>query len=409
MRLETLKMERRMFKKEFENQYHFSIGAIFKDEYEYVLEWISWHLMCGFEHFYIADNGSSDGTVELLEALSELGLVTIIYQEQKPECQLDAYSKILKKAMLNNHEILFIDADEFIYSNINITGFFTKIFNGNSNIGAMAFNWKVFGSSGHVDKVNDFVLRRFTKHSYQDMPQTHFIKSLVRPHAVTKMRVHHAQLKNGYEYVNAIGEKLTFISGKNQEIDEPSGKTFKVIEDPISIHHYIVKSKQEYNDKKRRRGDAMIGADHDRGEAYFNFHDRNDREFSLDGIDFEKLEDTVSSLELRLSNETNLGSDFSGRIDACNDRFVGGWVYAENSKSSRPLKVNIFVNGIYSDSIFANSFRKDLKKKFGTSGNYGFHYTFPERLNNLDKVLIRPVSSAFQFPPRPMVVESGQY
>ncbi|MFT6345714.1 MAG: hypothetical protein ACJAWQ_002801 [Paraglaciecola sp.] len=398
-----------MFKKEFENQYHFSIGAIFKDEYEYVLEWISWHLMCGFEHFYIADNGSSDGTVELLEALSELGLVTIIYQEQKLKCQLDAYSKILKKAMLNNHEILFIDADEFIYSNINITGFFTKIFNENFNIGAMAFNWKVFGSSGHVDKVNDLVLRRFTKHSNQDMPQTHFIKSLVRPHAVTQMRVHHAQLKNGYDYVNAIGEKLTFINGKNQVIDEPSGLTFQVIEDPISIHHYVVKSKQEYNDKKRRRGDAMIGSDHDRGEAYFNIHDRNDREFLLDGIDFEKLEDTISSLELRLSNETNLGSDFSGHIDACNDRFVRGWVYAENSKSSRPLKVNIFVNGIYIDSIFANGFRKDLKKKFGTSGNYSFHYTFPKRLNNLDKVLIRPVSSAFQFPPRPMVVESGQY
>jgi hypothetical protein len=224
------------------------------------------------------------------------------------------------------------------------------------------------------------------------------------------MRVHHAQLKKGYEYVDATGEITSFIKNDGQESKAPSGKTAKTIESPICIHHYIVKSKQEYTDKKRLRGDAMVGSEHDRGEAYFHFHDRNDKTFSLKGINFKTLEETIKSLELRLNKETNLKCKFAGSIDACNERFIAGWVLAKNSKSNRPVKVNIFVNGKYLDTIFSNGYRKDLAKKFTSSGNYSFHYTFPTKLEKGDQVLIRPCTSNFKFAHQPRVINSeGQF
>jgi len=43
-----------------------AIVAIFKNEFSYILEWISYHLEIGEDHFYIADNVSDDGTSQLL-------------------------------------------------------------------------------------------------------------------------------------------------------------------------------------------------------------------------------------------------------------------------------------------------------------------------------------------------------
>lgn len=56
------------------------IGAIFKNEYPYILEWIAWHKLCGFDKIIIADNDSDDGTRELLQALDDLGEINLIYQ-----------------------------------------------------------------------------------------------------------------------------------------------------------------------------------------------------------------------------------------------------------------------------------------------------------------------------------------
>ncbi|WHI50417.1 glycosyltransferase family 2 protein [Microbulbifer sp. MLAF003] len=53
----------------------FGIAAIFKNEYEYILEWIVYHQLIGVDAFYIADNVSDDGSSQLLEALDSLGVI----------------------------------------------------------------------------------------------------------------------------------------------------------------------------------------------------------------------------------------------------------------------------------------------------------------------------------------------
>lgn len=50
-----------------------AIGAIFRDAFEYITEWLVWHQLTGFDSFYIVDNASSDGSIQLLGVLSDLG------------------------------------------------------------------------------------------------------------------------------------------------------------------------------------------------------------------------------------------------------------------------------------------------------------------------------------------------
>ena len=56
------------------------IAAIIKDEYSGLLEWIAYHRVLGVTGFMIADNGSRDGSTELLASLARLGIVSTFEQ-----------------------------------------------------------------------------------------------------------------------------------------------------------------------------------------------------------------------------------------------------------------------------------------------------------------------------------------
>ncbi|HBD0355695.1 TPA: glycosyltransferase family 2 protein, partial [Escherichia coli] len=56
----------------------FCIGAIFKNEGPYILEWIAYHQSIGVDRFYIVDNVSNDTSSELLCDLHSLGIITRI-------------------------------------------------------------------------------------------------------------------------------------------------------------------------------------------------------------------------------------------------------------------------------------------------------------------------------------------
>lgn len=49
-----------------------SIGAILKNEYPFIVEWIAYHMALGINDIYIADNISSDGSSELLYFLGKV-------------------------------------------------------------------------------------------------------------------------------------------------------------------------------------------------------------------------------------------------------------------------------------------------------------------------------------------------
>ncbi|MDY4841469.1 MAG: glycosyltransferase family 92 protein [Alphaproteobacteria bacterium] len=93
-------------------RYYLSLCSIFKNEGKYMKEWLDFHLIVGFEHFYLYNNFSSDNYWEILKPYIEKGLVTLIewpYQHG----QMAAYNDCVDKFKNESNWIAFMDLDEF--------------------------------------------------------------------------------------------------------------------------------------------------------------------------------------------------------------------------------------------------------------------------------------------------------
>lgn len=249
------------------------IAAIVKDEFAGLLEWIAYHRVLGVKGFVIADNGSRDGTRELLSSLERLGIVTVIDQpdvdNQKP--QLPAYERILRSCVREIDLLAFIDADEFLLplsSDLNLVDYLSSHFNDES-VSAIALNWSNFGSNGELFAEEGLVTERFTKRAPIKFNVHHNFKSVVKPERVNHFNnPHHADLRFG-RYIDASGNDLVLHPKHG------NGVSAEVLWNGVRVNHYAVKSLEEFLLGKHLRGSAAT-ANRVKHKAYFKAHDRND-------------------------------------------------------------------------------------------------------------------------------------
>ena len=238
-----------------------AVCLIARDEGRYLLEWMAYNLVLGFDEILIYDNDSIDGTRDLVrQACNADRRIRYFPWPDIPgrPPQLRAYNHALKHT--DADWIAFIDTDEFIVlREHDRIGDFLAGFD--DSIGAVRLHWRIFGSSGHQTFANDLVIRRFIRcaPSYDRL-----VKSIVRRSAVAHMRFHVAELSSG-TYATAGGTAGRRIS------PVPSGP-------PASINHYSLKSVEEYQAKVARgSADKSPGAP-DRGYRYTpEYWDRFDR------------------------------------------------------------------------------------------------------------------------------------
>lgn len=265
-----------------------AIAAIFRNEKEYIIEWLAWHISQGIENFIIIDNESDDGTTELLQQLAAKNLITLHSIPHQKKVQLVAYNQILKQYRNTYELIAFIDADEFLMpmdeqlAATHITNLFQD-----KNIGALAINWKIFGTSGHQSKVEGHILTNFTLAANDAQPRNHYIKSICRSAAVAQVFVHHITLKKGYRYINAASKDIAFSEWANNNLstptknNEPCGVSSSICNESLRVNHYALKSVEEFITKKKYKGNSMAGKDNIKGDGYFKAFDLNDEKVTI--------------------------------------------------------------------------------------------------------------------------------
>jgi glycosyltransferase involved in cell wall biosynthesis len=389
-----------------------AIAAIFRDEYDYLIEWFAWHQIAGFKKFFIADNGSTDGTVALLEALGDLGIVELIYQPVLAKrAQLVAYQRLSQAAISHGVEcLLFIDADEFLVHDSMIDGeeyeCLLRLFD-DPRVVMVGINWRTFGSSGQKKQVAEPVVSRFTKCCGEmELSRNGPLKSISRIPFMISIGPHVGVGFPGYKSVDVNGVNLSgFVMYANgHAIDVEFGSALRVaIDTPLRVNHYVIKSEQEFVEKKRKRGDAMRGIDFDHGMAYFSNHDFNDASlvFPVSKLDRLKLE--MEYLHLSLES-TTFFRKLRGALDLSNPMDLRGWLVDEN-KQSAGLKINIFVNEMWQARVSCGFYRPDLKEKnISKSGLSGFRYTHPKPLSPGDVVEVKVHANRYVFPARSRVV-----
>jgi glycosyltransferase involved in cell wall biosynthesis len=390
-----------------------AIGAIFRDEFDYIIEWLAWHLMAGFSDFYIADNSSTDGTKELLEALSDLGIIKIIYQPVvDKQAQIRAYNRIAQMSIDESDVILFIDADEFLTHESMENGaeyeHLRNLFKC-PEVGMVGINWRCFGSSDLEKQDSRPVLERFTwcLEDSENSKNGH-LKSASRIKFTRTIGPHKSDflepLKRISPSMELLKDFIKFESGNIIPV-ENSGITAFVCRNPLRVNHYVIKSKQEFIEKKNKRGDVMAGVNHEKGMVYFDRHDFKDCEFYFPKNKIEELKLNISKVE-HLLESSKFVKTLRGVLDINNSEGVQGWLVDEIG-SSKGIKVNIFLNGIYQGSSLCGFYRPDLyEKKISGDGLSGFRWTHPKPLLNGDVVEVFVHANRFKFQARERMVMS---
>lgn len=374
--------------------FNFAIAAIFKNELEYVIEWLAHHRLLGIEKFFIADNQSDDGTSELLQALDYAGFITRIpfpRIDKNVGPQALAYNYIINNYGDEIDLIGFIDADEFLYADGGVDFLDTLAgLCGIDGCSAIGINWAVFGSGGASRKAIGNVTSRFVRRGYQDYFNNYHIKSLVRPKFVEKMQIHHASLSSG-RYVNTKGEFIDFPGSEHV-----GPKTSNVIWDKIRLNHYVVKSYSELMEKKSNKGSAAGSSSRVKGEEYFKVHDVNDVLDNSLLAQHDSLQKEMLSIEAVLRKNTPY---FSYSIGYANivDQVLSGWVISD-FKSEELLRVLITIDNVEHQCL-VNRARPDIVRK-GLSDNSicGFSMRLPRIISDVSELEVTVYGSSCSLP-----------
>jgi glycosyltransferase involved in cell wall biosynthesis len=214
-----------------------ALVAIVKNEAEYLEEWLAYHLALGVDHFYLYDNGSTDGSAELLERYINHGLVTRI-DWPIGGGQLAAYNHSLRMFGNSAEWLGYFDPDEFLVplEDDDIPSFLARY----PDAADLRVPRVEYGFSGHRTRPAALAIDAYTHVANvlqldPELPPR--VKSIVRPHAVSAVDIHLAFPAD----VPAAGQPT---------------RTYEVeLRDVVQLSHYYTRSWEEF-EAKRFRGSA---------------------------------------------------------------------------------------------------------------------------------------------------------
>lgn len=244
-----------------------SICAIFKNEAPYLKEWIEFHRIVGVEHFYLYNNNSDDEFHDVLAPYMKAGIVTLV-EWPYPQAQMRAYWDCVARFRTETQWIGFIDLDEFVVPR-KFDCIYDVLQPFEKNRPAVIFYWRVFGSSGRMDRdVRGLVTEDFTVcwPKYDSIGKVFYNTAYEPlPDYSKNEYMHHTQWAGCGRWILPPVNMDGCVCIGNRHVVK--GGDFSV-----QINHYFTKSYSEYSRTKQVRGDAVFQKNpHD--EQYFFLHE----------------------------------------------------------------------------------------------------------------------------------------
>lgn len=136
----------------YDKQYKFCICSIFKNEGPYLKEFIEYHMLIGFEHFYLYNNNSDDNYKEVLKPYVDSGVVTLVEWPVVPG-QGPMYNHWYSTYRHESSWVSFLDLDEFIcpLKMTNIADWIKPF----EKYPVIMMYWKMFGTNGFYEHDNN--------------------------------------------------------------------------------------------------------------------------------------------------------------------------------------------------------------------------------------------------------------
>jgi glycosyltransferase involved in cell wall biosynthesis len=218
-----------------------ALCAIVRNEIRSLVEWLAYHKSLGFTEVVIYDNSSTDGTTDVLRVLDEAGeLVHLPWPHSvgaRP--QRLAYEHARKHS--DADWLAFFDADEFLKLNrdARIADFLARFAD---DVSAVAVNWVVFGSGGEARYRARPVIERFTDALPPEARESRTVKAIGRRVRLSGTGIHRVAVAEG---------RYVMPSGRDAVFDGLTASS-KAETEVAVLHHYAVKSLEEFAEKRAR-------------------------------------------------------------------------------------------------------------------------------------------------------------
>lgn len=223
----------------------FGVVAMARNEAPYLLEWIAYHRILGFQQITIYDNESNDASAEILLPLSRAGIINARFWPSRNNKQNKAYRHAVRRMRSLVEWCLFVDLDEFLLLEPGLT--LDDILPKEPDVSAVAFPWRMYGSGGLRNRDTRLTIERFTMAGAQNSGMT---KSIVRLRDLVQVEIHLPRKIKG---------RVVDVLGRTVANTHASGLSWIVDGGPARINHYFNRSREEFEFKLARGRGAFDG------------------------------------------------------------------------------------------------------------------------------------------------------
>ncbi|WP_089268331.1 glycosyltransferase family 2 protein [Jannaschia aquimarina] len=228
-----------------------------KDEGPFILEWLAYHRLIGFNDFIVFTNDCSDGTDRMLDRLDELGLVRHL---PNPSMMMDhgrhhwaVLEYVNHMGRLKRSDWVFsFDVDEFLCIKTG-DGTLGALFDALPEAEAISVNQLIFGSGGERNFEDRLQIERFTRCQYLEVTSTgrrarRGLKTLTsRAAGMARLSNHSPRFDEAraatVKWVNAAGMDMP-MEGRTTEIKTLDAPLIR--HDLAQLNHYALRSADSF-------------------------------------------------------------------------------------------------------------------------------------------------------------------
>ncbi|KAL2069136.1 hypothetical protein VTL71DRAFT_15474 [Oculimacula yallundae] len=218
----------------------------------------------GIRRFYVMDDGSDPPLSSFQYPGIPRTALTFTYQERATRngyMQLTFYTWCIERYRERHTWIAFIDGDEFLETPGKETlGEVLKSFEDDDTVGAIGINWRMHSSSGLKTRPES-VRKSFTSCIYDDLAHNGDDSANSHIKSIVKMSKAGPAI-NPHKFSTAPGSNTV---GENGDVISTDAWRRPITRKRIGLHHYAVKSRDEF-EAKMTRGNGMTDP---KGEAFW--------------------------------------------------------------------------------------------------------------------------------------------
>ena len=237
---------------------YLTIGTLWKNEYDYAIDFIKYHRGVGVEKFVIFDREYH----KLHSMLSEYKDVEVVhFPEHIINNHQEAWGQLIEYNTGKTKWLALIDADQALVPVK--TNDVREVLKNYEDFASLQCNWKAFGSSHHQNKEPGSVYERFLLCANPDSEYnfpTQFICQPERTLPVRTLEPHYPILPAGEISVNTNKEKIDDKKVVKMHPREPRIFNVPALHDILWVAHYTNKSKEEFLIKNNKGRADIPGA-----------------------------------------------------------------------------------------------------------------------------------------------------